>query len=175
MLPAIVPLGMSGAFMACYNYSRFGDIFELGYRYKRLENLLAQTIEEHGTFSFAYLGTNLYYALLDIPQRRSELPFVIMDGWGLSMLISTLAWERIIQAAALAIGLVALPSLLYYNTGYLQAGYRYALDFIPFLLIPMAARMRGRLSKFSMVLILFSICMGLLSLVNYYGLYFEWF
>jgi hypothetical protein len=55
------------------------------------------------------------------------------------MLISTPAliliiwapWrERIIQAAALAIGLVAFPSLLYYNTGYLQGGYRYALDFL---------------------------------------------
>jgi uncharacterized membrane protein len=35
----------------------------------------------------------------------------------------------------MAIGLVAIPSLLYYSQGWVQFGYRYMLDYMPFLLI----------------------------------------
>ncbi len=68
--------------------------------------------------------------------------------------------------------LVAIPNLLYYNTGYLQTGYRYALDFLPFLLILAALGMRGRLRIWSALLILLSVIMGFLSVVNFIGLSF---
>jgi hypothetical protein len=184
MLLGLIPLGLAGIFMVAYNLVRFGDPFELGYRYMQLEKLLEKTLEEHGTFSLAYLGRNLYYAFLDLPKLSTRWPCVLMDGWGLSLFISTPAlaymflcpWrERIVQACALAVCLVAAPSLLYYNTGYLQAGYRYVLDFLPFIVVLIVIGMRGRLTRISSFLILVSICIGFLSLVNFYGLYFEWF
>ena len=184
MLLGLIPLGLAGFFMVAYNLVRFGDPFELGYRYMQLEKLLEKTLEEHGTFSLAYLGRNLYYAFLDLPKLSPRWPYVLMDGWGLSLFISTPAlvyiflgtWrERIGQTCALAACLVAAPSLLYYNTGYLQAGYRYVLDFMPFLVVPIVIGMGGKLTRISVFLILLSICMGFLSLVNFYGLYFEWF
>jgi uncharacterized membrane protein len=71
--------------------------------------------------------------------------------------------------------LVAAPSLLYYNTGYAQAGYRFSLDFLPFLLILVAQGTRGQLSKGSILLIAASILMGFFCLVNIHGLYLGWF
>ena len=67
-----------------------------------------------------------------------------MDGWGTSLFLSTpvvvyafgAPWREILaQASACAVLLIAVPPFLYYNTGYLQTGYRYALDFLPFLFV----------------------------------------
>ena len=37
---------------------------------------------------------------------------------------------------------MAIPDLLYYNTGWVQYGYRFLLDFLPFLLILVALGLR---------------------------------
>jgi hypothetical protein len=42
---------------------------------------------------------------------------------------------------------VAVPDLLYYNTGWYQYGYRFALDFLPLLLVPMAMGLRRPLRR----------------------------
>ena len=178
-----IPLALAGAFMAWYDWARFGNPFELGYRYMQIEHLLEVTLQEHGPFSLAYLGQNLHYAFLDVPRLSARWPFVIMDGWGLSIFISSPAllllfaapWrQKTAQASGLAAGLVAVPSLLYYNSGYLQAGYRYALDFLPFLVILVALAARGRLTRLAATLVILSLLMGFLSLVNFNMMYFEW-
>jgi hypothetical protein len=178
-----IPLALAGAFMAWYDWARFGNPLELGYRYMQIEHLLEVTLQEHGPFSLAYLGRNLHYALLDVPRLSARWPFVIMDGWGLCIFISSPAllllfaapWrQKTAQASGLAAGLVAVPSLLYYNGGYLQAGYRYALDFLPFLVILVALAARGRLTRLAAILVILSLLMGFLSLVNFNMMYFEW-
>ncbi|MGH2352493.1 MAG: hypothetical protein ACRDJN_12865, partial [Chloroflexota bacterium] len=55
---------------------------------------------------------------------------------------------------------VALPNLLYYNTGWYQYGYRFALDFLPFLIVLAALGMRRPFSLLAQVLL------GLLLLVS---------
>jgi hypothetical protein len=45
-------------------------------------------------------------------------------------------------AAGLSALAVAVPDLLYYNTGWVQYGYRFVLDFLPFLLILVALGLR---------------------------------
>ena len=184
MFLGLIPLMIAAGFMAWYNWARFGDPLELGYRYMQLEKLLERIVREHGHFNLIYLGDNLYYALLDLPTIAPHWPYLRMDGWGLSIFLSTPALmylfaapyrERLAQAAALAAILVIVPSLLYYNTGYLQAGYRYLLDVLPFLIILVTLGMGERLKWHSAGLVFVSIGMGFFSLVNFYGLYFEWF
>jgi len=182
LLKIVAPLAAAGLFMGWYNYARFGNPFELGYRYMVLEELLADIVEKTGSFSLSYLKTNLYHAFLNLPELQARWPFVVMDGWGLSILLSTplllvLARtplrERFVQVVLISTLLVALPSLLYYNTGYLQAGYRYSLDFLPLLFTALAAAMRGRFRPASWALAAFSIIVGFLSLCNFYILVFE--
>lgn len=179
LLTGLAPFVLAGAFVAWYNYARFGDPFELGYRYMQTLKLFEPRLIRYGQFSLAYLGQNLYYAFLALPRWSSKPPFAIMDPSGLSMFVSTPAlayvfaapWrDRLARASALAALAVAMPSLLYYNTGYVQAGYRFALDFIPFLLVLIVLGMRGRLTGLGASLILISIAMGAVSLVNFYGM-----
>ena len=63
----MIPLGVAGAAMAWYNFTSFGNPFELGYQYMRLEGLLAHRLAEHGAFSLAFLGGNLHNALIKLP------------------------------------------------------------------------------------------------------------
>jgi hypothetical protein len=172
----LIPLGVIGLGMAWYNVARYGSPFDLGYGHMQLEGLLARRLAEHGSFSLVFLPENLYQAFLNLPAWQPRWPFLAMDGWGLSMLLSTpilmagvlAPWrERLAQAMLAAAVLVAIPNLLYYNTGYLQAGYRYALDFLPFLFVLVALGMRGRLRVWSGALIGVSVVMGLLSVVNF--------
>lgn len=177
LLTGLIPMVLAGGFMAWYDFARFGNPIELGYRYMRIERLLEGPMLEHGEFSLAFLAKNLYYAFVALPQWSGRWPFLVFSEWGLSMFVSTPAlvylfaapWrEALARANAVAALLVASPSLLYYNTGYMQAGYRFILDFIPFLFALVVMGMRGRLTKLSGFLILLSLGMGFLSLVNFY-------
>ena len=59
-------------------------------------------------------------------------------------------WTFMARAALLSSGLILLPALLYANTGFAQYGYRYAADFLPFLILAMALaglRIHSRLTK----------------------------
>jgi Gpi18-like mannosyltransferase len=172
----VIPLAAIGILMGFYNFARYGNPLELGYRYMQLEQLLARRVAETGSFNFVYLSDNLYNAFIKLPQWQTRWPYAVMDGWGMSMIVSTpvlgfifsAPWrQKAVQAMGAAAILVALPSLFYYNTGYLQAGYRYALDFLPFLLVIVAISWRGRLRWHSVLLAALSVLMGLLSVVNF--------
>ena len=104
---------------------------------------------------------------------------MFVDGLGLSIFISTplvlyaffAPWrEKNTQMMGVAALLVALPDLLYYNTGYFQVSYRYALDFLPFLFVLIALSWRGRTPRLGVLLTGLSVLMGFftwLSLTSY--------
>jgi hypothetical protein len=175
-LVGLLPLALAGIGMGWYNYARFGDPLELGYRYMLIEKLLAGPLDKYGQFSLAHLGSNLYWSLVALPKLSPKSPFVLINPWGLSIFISTPAllfiffapWrEKLAQACLLGAVCVAIPSLLYYTTGYMQFGYRFILDYIPFLMVLVALGMRGRLTKPALILIWVSIAMGFFQLINF--------
>jgi hypothetical protein len=70
-----------------------------------------------------------------------KFPWFRPDGMGMSILLTSpgllLAFRadwrnRLSWALGIAFVLVMLPNLLYYGGGWLQYGFRYALDAIPF-------------------------------------------
>lgn len=141
------------AFFLWYDWVRFGSIFESGYALATLPDWL-QALRAQGLFSLSHVGMNLDYLFLHRPNLIPEFPFFRPDGLGLSIVITSpglglaiLAPWRSGLARALAITavLVLIPSLLYYGGGWLQYGYRYALDSIPFVvaLCALAAAKRG--------------------------------
>jgi hypothetical protein len=177
-----LPLLFIAALMAGYNFARYGDFLELGYAYMQLEGLLAERVAEFGSFNLVFFKENFYHAFLNLGEWRATFPYLLMDGWGLSLFLSTplllyaffAPWrEKHTQALLLAALLVALPNLLYYNTGYLQAGYRYALDFLPFLFLLVALAWRGRVPFWGKMLTLFSVFTGSLMWINFIGLAWE--
>jgi hypothetical protein len=68
-------------------------------------------------------------------------------------------WLRL--GSWLAVALVLVPSLLYFNTGSYQFGYRFALDWLPLGVLLVALGTDGRLRPWGKVLIIASVLMHL--------------
>jgi hypothetical protein len=145
------------AFFFWYNDVRFGSPFESGYALATLPDWL-EARRELGLFSIAHVPMNIDYLFFhppspflctDVPPGPApdacivglQFPFFRPDGLGMSILITSpgllYAWRapwresRAWWLAGAAL-LVLIPTLLYYGGGWLQYGYRYALDSIPF-------------------------------------------
>jgi hypothetical protein len=163
------------AFYLWYNAVRFGSPFESGYELALLPAFL-EAERQKGLFSIVHLGRNLDYLLWHLPRLIPDPPFFRPDGLGLSILLTSPAllfalrapWrDRRTWLLAGAFAATLLPNLFYYGGGWLQYGYRYALDAIPFAmaLCAMAAATRGRIGLGWKVLILFGFA------VNAVGVY----
>ena len=111
-----------------------------------------------GLFSLAHIPMNLDYFLVHLPRPIPDFPFFRPDGLGMSVLLTSpgllfafradwrdaRAWWLLGATVA-----VLIPTLLYYGGGWLQYGYRYFLDSVPFViaLCGLAAVRRGRVGR----------------------------
>ncbi len=170
LVPYLAGVLPSVAFFFWYNWARFGSPLESGYGLASLPAWL-EAQRQLGLFSLAHLGMNLDYLLLYLPTPIAEFPFFKPDGLGLSIFLTSPGLLLAVRAPwrssrAIALGLTALvvlvPSLLYYGGGWLQYGYRYALDSIPFViaLCGLAAARHG-VGWGWRALILFGVVVGL--------------
>ena len=163
VLPSIV------AFFA-YNQVRFGSPWESGYGLATLPPFL-EAQRALGLFSIAHVPMNIDFFLLHLPKAIPTFPFFKPDGLGLSVLItspgllfaSQADWRKPrawwLLGATIA---VLIPTLLYYGGGWLQYGYRYFLDSVPFViaLCGLAAVHRGWVGTGWKVLIGFGVVVG---------------
>ncbi len=162
-----IALAPSILFFFAYNQVRFGSPLESGYALATLPDWLEQQ-RRIGLFSIRHIPMNIDYFLLHLPRLMSTWPFLRPDGLGMSVLLTSPGllfavradWRRP-QAwfLALAAFLVLVPTLLYYGGGWLQYGYRYFLDSVPFViaLCGLAAVARGGIGWGWKVLILVGI------------------
>lgn len=169
-------LGLAPAVVgqAVYNWARFGNALEMGYRWMNSPSTLQERMLRWGQFSLHFIPENLY-TLTIRPPLVSWKPLRIQpDPWGMGLLFTTpallLAFPQLrrplgYQLPALAslwvglwgsIGLVLLPSLLYFNTGSYQFGYRFALDWLPLAIAALVLARGGQLPRWGRLLILFS-------------------
>jgi hypothetical protein len=131
---------------ALYNFVRFGSFSEFGHSY--LEVRQQAQIEAHGLFSLHYVPRNLAVALLQLPLVSSgRSPWIAYSGHGLAVWVTTPALVLLASRARspirlalwVTIAVVALPSLAYQNSGWVQFGYRFALDYMVFVVMVIAA------------------------------------
>ncbi len=134
-----------------YNYVRFHSPTEFGHSYLALGDMRPVRqqiqIEQWGLASTHYLQRNLAVAFVLLPDLLPRAPWIQISGHGLAMWVTTpilllLLWPRDRNALHrplwITTALVALPSLLYMNSGWVQFGYRFSLDYIVFLLMLLA-------------------------------------
>jgi hypothetical protein len=144
---------------AWWNYVRFGSVLETGYGISTLSPQLAQA-RAQGLFSLSHLRSNLSLFIGGGFGVFETVPSLKPNPAGQSMLLTTPALLIAVGAGVrsranlvlwAAAGLVAVPVFLYYGGGGADTyGYRYALDFTPFLLalVAIAAKQRfGNLEK----------------------------
>jgi hypothetical protein len=167
------PVLAVGALLALYNYARFENPFEFGHTF--LAGGTRPSIREHGLFSFWFLKANLASAVTNPPVFDAFPPFIHITRHGLSLLFTSpfllyLLWPKTFppyaRNLALAAFFVALPNLFYQNTGWAQFGWRFALDFMPFLFAMLAVGSR-RFTKGFLVLCIYAFLMNALGAITF--------
>lgn len=139
-----------------YNAVRFGSPTEFGHTF--LEVRQQTQIEQFGLASYHYLARNLAVAFTLLPELPGRAPWIQIGGHGLALWFTTpvllyVLWPRekpaLHRALWITIAFVALPSLFYQNSGWVQFGYRFSLDYMVFLLMLLAigARPLTRVAK----------------------------
>ena len=167
-------------FFLWYNGARFGSALESGYALAALPDWL-QALRAKGLFSVAHVPMNLDYLFVHLPTLTNTFPYLRPDGMGMSvfltspgLLLAVLApWrDRRSWILLIAAVLVLIPTLLYYGGGWLQFGYRYFLDSIPFVwaLCALAVVRKEHIPWWAWTLIFWSMLMGLIAVYWAYNL-----
>ncbi|HBQ50954.1 TPA: hypothetical protein DD690_03155 [Candidatus Daviesbacteria bacterium] len=162
-------LGLSPGilFNGFYNYLRFGTIFDVGYSLLPIFN---EPWYKYGLFSIRYLPLHLKEVFTSLPAFSKNPPFIIPSIYIMAIWFTTPAFLLIIKAkfktklalaSLIAVIIIALPGLLHGNNGSTQFGYRFALDFMPFLLLLMASGIINRFNWQVKLLIILSVLVNL--------------
>jgi hypothetical protein len=135
-----VPSAAAFAVLLAYNWARFADPLNFGYTIQNIAADLRGDLYRFGQFHPRFLERNLMSLLLLPPDTANRHGLLLPNMDGMSIFLTMPAvllmfaargprW--IIAAAWLTIGLILIPLLTYYNTGWQQFGYRFSLDFLP--------------------------------------------
>lgn len=129
-----------GLGLLAYNYVRFENPAEFGHTY--LATGTIARIRDFGLFNLHFLSRNLTAAFTLLPSIDGDYPYLHFSKHGMSLLLSTpaLVWllwpmrsHRLARGFALTAVTVAVPIFFYQNTGWEQYGFRFSLDFMPYL------------------------------------------
>jgi len=162
-----IPLLGAVAVTGWWDWVRFGAVLETGYDISWVAPQLA-ALRAQGLFSTDHLPTNLALFLGGGYTVRDAFPWLVPDSDGQSILLTTPALliavgaslrDRTTLALWAATILTAIPVFLYYGGGGgATYGYRYAMDFVPFLVALVAIALRERFGNLERVLIALSVC-----------------
>ena len=175
-LPLTLLLGVA----MWHNSARFDDPFEFGHRF--LQVRWRSRIETWGLFGTHYLPRNLTVFFLSLPWVLESSPFVRITRHGLAFWITmpNVLWSlfpKKLDATVTALWAAVLPTaictLLYQNTGWVQFGYRFSLDYLPllFVLIALGGRRLGPVFMSCAALAVFINTFGAVTFDRYHQFY----
>lgn len=146
-----------------YNYVRFGEFFEPGFSYMKLEveSGLADRVQKFGRISVHHLIANFYQEILKPPEFTGAFPFIRGNPHGFGILWATpfflltlpvvgrlyMGYKRedhlqpqtiVCAACLLAAASIATVVFLIPGHGYMQFAARYTVDFQIFLILVLA-------------------------------------
>jgi hypothetical protein len=177
VLLLVTGLGVPLLLLAAYNIARFGSVTDTGFEHALLYSPVLDAARAHGLFSVVHVPKNLFMLLLQgpIPVGGDNAPLLAFpyfhpSPWGMGIFFTSPALvylflasfrDRLVQASWMAIALTLCPILTYYGIGVVQFGYRYALDFMPFVGILVARGLPARLTRSSRALIASSVAINI--------------
>lgn len=165
-------LGVPMLLLLAYNYMRFGNPLESGYNLVALGLPAFTEARRQGLFSLVHIPKNLFMMFLQGPTAYPsdyapvlQFPYIMPSPWGMGLIYTSPAIfyafraklkEPFVQACWLGIIVAMVPIITYYGIGWMQFGYRYALDFLPFALLLAARGFSNPMTKLSKGLVLAS-------------------
>ncbi len=164
-IPVLIIVGL----VSWHNWLRFKNPFEFGHSYLNIR--WKYRMEKYGLFSVEYLSRNLAVALTLLPRFKFSWPFVQISPHGMALWLTTpllfkVFWQKFSNRhfipLAVSAGMIFFFVLCYQNSGFVQFGYRFSLDFTPLaiLLLALASEKYGRA---------FYLLLGYSVLVNLFG------
>lgn len=130
-----------------YNYVRFGNIFDQGYKNQILQTGFMADKRDYGLWNLKYLPRGLRYSLINgpLPDEPSDTKVFNNfkpDGWGMSIFLTSpfllylffvrIKDRKIIFLIGNSVFILAMILPTFF-IGHSQFGFRYALDFMPLL------------------------------------------
>lgn len=163
----MAPVFISAFLVGLYNHVRFGSFWDNGYIGQILTNQNLEKAREYGLFNLIHIPGNLYYFLLSTPlpvfkdgvSHVLTFPYIRANPWGMSILVTSPIFlklfflkyrDRLSKYIFLTTITIAIPIFLYYGIGWRQAGYRYSLDFLPFLFWLLMRNYQGKIKTLSL-------------------------
>ena len=136
------------AILFAYNYFRFGNVFETGFKYQVHDARFDEVFKSQKFFSFDYFFYNIFYYFLNSLELNIKSPFTFINAEGNSVFVVypfllllffffqkkffiKLDLLKIIIGLVIAINTFVL--MLFVGTGWVQFGNRYFFDVIPLL------------------------------------------
>jgi 4-amino-4-deoxy-L-arabinose transferase-like glycosyltransferase len=167
-LGLLIPIGLN----ALYNFVRYGTFLDVGYYL--IPGIGQDPFFQQGIFNIAYIPRHLYAIFLQGPTLLSHFPFLKANWMGLGLFFTTPAfiyifkgpWNKLSKYAALAVVCILPPIITHGTVGFTQFGYRFSLDFTPFLILLTAKGMRENLGSPEKALIILSLLVNLWSVVS---------
>jgi hypothetical protein len=154
----ILAIGLLAMWM---NEARFGDPFDFGHQYLMIR--WRPRIEKWGLFNYHYSSKNLAVFCASLPWFSAVEPYLRISRHGLAFWVTMpnllpAFWPKksnaLIVSLFIAVGAVALLDLCYQNSGWVQFGYRFSLDYMPGLIVLLALSRRRLGWGFLAVLVL---------------------
>lgn len=189
----VLPMSIAVSFLGTYNYHRFHSVFETGYNYTiSIKDPPISKNLKYGDISIDHIPANLYSFLIMSPEPLLKkhdngfvlkFPFLKANPWGIAiwftsplflLLLLQFKKGKYTLSALIATIFLAIPVMLWYSIGYAQFGYRYALDFLPFLFLLLLPCLSLKLSKTALFLIAIGVvfnCIYIDSLWEIYPLF----
>jgi len=143
------PILVCGGVAMWLNHARFESPFEWGHSH--LQVVWHARIERWGLFNYHYLPRNLAIFLASLPWLTGATPYVQVSRHGLALWFTTpnllqVLWPKRIRAVMVGLWVAIIPvmvlNLMYQNSGWVQFGHRFALDYMVLLFVLLA--MTGR-------------------------------
>lgn len=163
-----------------YNYIRFGSLLENGLKYHQVNPKWKNDLSNYGVLNPHYLPYNFFYLLINPVGITRISPYINPDPEGNSIfstspllllffgLFSFNIWKKENKPLIIYLlisGIILFSLLVYFSTGWIQFGYRYALDAIPLLILSLSFFLEQFPASFNYILLASSI------IINSLGVY----
>jgi hypothetical protein len=174
LMQLVLPVVASGIVLLIYNYIRFGDVWENGYRLANFSDWQKDEILNHGLFKLSNIPSNFYHYFikaLEYPYLNLKYPgvsFFIVSPFFLYIFKADLK-NKIVIASTLTFFVILVALLSYYWPGWKQVGPRYMVDVLPFLyLMLVSVFKKHRMALLPKLLIMIS---SVINLYLFFGIF----
>jgi hypothetical protein len=185
----LIPVVFFTFLYGMYNQRRFHSFFETGISYSiSLKTFPLNSNLQYGMFSPVHIPANFYSLFIMPPEPLLQnntgftlkFPYFKVNPWGLAIwytsplfLILFYKFKKNKYFLSLLITIVSLlvPLLMFYSIGFSQYGYRYTLDFLPFLFILLLLSLKQKLSNVEIGLIIIGVLFNAIYITSLWDIY----